>query len=511
MIFEKSIFPKPFQQWIWKDNENKVILVFSFLSIISLYYIFLKFYPHPNFLPDSYSYLEAAKENWNINMWPVGYSKFLRFLSVFDHTDQGLFFVQYFILELSTLFFLLTIRYLLNIDKWTIRIISIILVPNPLWLYVSNFVSSDALFASVSLLWLTTLIWMIYHPEKNMMLLHGLILFFVFSIRYNALYYPFITGIVLFINNTPIKSRLAHLVVVLLPVCIFFGYTVIKYKEKTNTVQFSPFGGWQIASNALYMYAHVSPRTNAPVPSKFKSLHNITVKHLDSLNHLRNDKRPDNELGIYYLWDGKAPLKGYLTIKYQKDSITPYLKRWADVAPLYNQYGLWLIKQFPGEFAKYYIWPNLINYYVPNPEFLGYYNMGTDSVNIRAVEWFGYKTNKIHSFSKDKKISLTQVFPPILAIINIFFFTGLLGFIFLNGLKEIPTAYKTALYLFISIWAINLLFSVLASPIVLRYQVFPFIFTTSFASIFLSFMVKKSFPTNEETTALAKNDLITAI
>lgn len=511
MIFEKNIFPKPFINWIWKDNENKIILFLSILSVLCLFYIFKNCYPFPNFLPDSYSYLEAAKENWTINMWPVGYSKFLRFISVFNHTDKGLFFVQYVILESSILFFLLTIRYLLIPEKWTIRILAILLVLNPLWLYVSNFVSSDALFASMSLLWLSTLIWIIYHPGKDLLLLHGLILFFVFSIRYNALYYPIITGIIILFNKGSLKSKSFNLSLSLVPVIIFLSCTIMEYREKTNTTQYSPFGGWQMSSNALYMYAHVSPKTTAPVPQKLKLLHSITVKHLDSLNHLKYEKRPDNELGIYYLWDEKAPLKSYLKLKYKNDSITPYLKRWAKLAPLYGQYGTWLIKQFPGEFAKYYLWPNLINYYAPNPEFLGIYNMGSDSVDLGAIQWFGYKTNKVHGFSKDKRIILTQVFPPLLAIINIFFFMGLIGFIFLNGFKEIPPAYKKALYVLISIWIFNLLFSVFASPIVLRYQVFPFIYTLSFGGILLAFMIRKSFEAPKEKETIVNKDIVTAL
>lgn len=511
MIFEKHILPQNFKQWIWRDNENKILLFLSFIGVISLFYIFKYYYPFPNFLPDSYSYLDAAKQNVNVNMWPVGYSKFLRFISVFNHTGAGLFFIQYVILESSILFFLLTIRYLLNADKWTIRILAILLVLNPFWLYVSNFVSSDALFASMSLLWLTTLIWIIYQPNKDLYLVHGLILFFVFSIRYNALYYPLITAAIVLLNRATVKQKLLHLALAGLPVLIFFTYTISIYQQKTNTLQFSPFGGWQMASNALYMYAHVSPKVKEPAPQRLKPLHAITVKHMDSLNHVSRLKRPDNDLGIYYLWDEKAPLKSYMATKYAKDSTTPYLRRWVKMAPIFSQYGTWLIKQYPVEYSKYYIWPNLINYYAPNPEFLGTYNMGADSVDAGAVEWFGYKTNKVYGPTKDKSISVTKILPPMLAIINIFFFTGLFGFLFLEGFKEASTKYRKVLYLFITVWLFNLGFSVLASPIVLRYQVFPFIFTMSFGGILMSFLIKKSFTPQPEKELSIKREVITAV
>jgi len=510
MIFEKDMFPRDFKQYIWRDNENRKFIFISIIAFFSLYNIFLRCYPYPNFLPDSYSYIDAATQNVNLNMWPVGYSKFLRFLSVFNQTDKGLFFVQYLILITSMLFFLITIRYLINPGKLTIRILFVLLILNPFWLYVSYFVSSDALFASTSLLWLTTLLWIIYFPKKDLILFHGLILFFVFSIRYNALYYPLISATIIILNKSTLKQKLINLSLACIPVLWFIVHTVMLYQEKTSTVQFSPFGGWQLASNALYMYAHVSPKTNQPVPKKLKDLHLLTVKHLDSLNHLPPNKRPDQQLGIYYLWDEKAPLKQYLMIKYKGDSTTPYLKRWARQAPIYSQYGAWLIKQYPIEFAEFYLLPNLINYYAPSPEFLGTYNMGADTVDPGGVKWFRYKTNKVHGFSKDKNIQLTSIFPPMLAIINIFFITSFIGFIFLNGFKEISINYKKVLWLFISVWLINLAFSVFASPIVLRYQVFPFIFTLTFGGILLSFLIKKSFTTQVDNPTVIQSDILPA-
>lgn len=493
MFFEKNLFPLTFTQWIWKNNENKIYLILFIFLLITQYIFFIRIYPYPNFLPDSYSYIEAAFQNVSINMWPVGYSKFLRFVSVFDHSGAGLFAVQYFLLSGSILFFLLTIKFLLNVGIWVIRLLYIVLIINPLWLYLSNFVSSDALFASTSLLWLTSLLWIMNEPGNSLVLFHGLILFFVFSVRYNAMYYPIITVLVILTTKTVIKQKIIWLFLSCLPVFIFLIHTISTYQDKTNTTQFSPFGGWQLAANAMYMYAHISPKSKMLIPNELMNLHNLTVEHMDSLNHIPENKRPDNELGIYYLWNEKAPLKLFLAYKYSKDSTTNYLKRWAKVAPLYGRYGAWLIKQYPLEFARYYLWPNLVNYYVPSPEFLGVYNMGSDSIEIGAMQWFGYKSRKVSGYSKDKMITVTKIFSPTLAIINVLFFTGFLGFVYLRGVKKVSLFYKNALFLFLIIWFSNLSFSVVASPIVLRYQVFPFIFTLTFAIILLSYVIQECF------------------
>lgn len=495
MLLEKNIFPSEFKIWIIHDRENRITIFLSIIISLVIFTIFNKLYPFPNFLPDSYSYIEAAHRNININLWPIGYSKFLRFVSVFNHTDSGLFFIQYIILISSILFFILSIKYLLTPNKIAIRIITIILVINPLWLYVSNFVSSDALFATFSLLWLTTLFWLLYKPTVKLIILHSIILLIVFSVRYNALYYPLVSLLTIILGQKSPKFKVLSILIIFIPLAGFTTYTVLLYKEKTKTPIFSPFGGWQLAANAMYMYAHISPATKESVPPIFKDLHAITVKHLDSLNKLKPQNRPDNLLGIYYLWDEKAPLKNYLSKKKGRDS-SSYILKYAQMAPLYGKYGTWLIKQYPIKFFEYYLLPNSINYYSPNTEFLGIYNMGSDSVDIGAVEWFKYKTRVVHGPSKNKKIYITEAFPIIIPLINILFLTGLIGLLFINRFKQILNYHRKIIVAVSFIWIINLLFSVLASPIVLRYQIFPFIFTFAFSTLFITDLIMEGFTVN---------------
>lgn len=500
MTIKQPLLPREFGQYIWHNRENRISLLLSIITAFIVFFIFKRLYPFPNFLPDSYSYLDAAFSNVNINMWPVGYSKFLRFISVFNRSDTGMALIQYLLLQASILFFLFSIRYLLQPGKWVMRVLFFLLILNPLWFYISNFVSSDALFAALSLLWLTSLLWLLFLPNLRMLILHALVLGFVFSVRYNSLYYPFISILVILMTKGTVKLKLISLFIILLPVSWFITYTTLQFKEKTGVAQFSAFGGWQMGSNALFMYAHVPVVDRKPIPAQFKKLHELTVKHMDSLLHVK--QRPDNELGIYYLWDEKAPLKLYLAQKYNKDSTTPYLKRWSSVAPLYGKYGSYLISQYPAAFARYYLLPNLLNYYSPFTEFLAIDNMRKDSVDQMAVVWFGYKTNKVKSLSKNRQIRLTEFFPTILAVINIIFFLGFLGFLSLGGFAKISTYYRKALILMLLVWISNLVFSVVASPIVLRYQAFPFIITLAFGGLLLGYIIKESFVAKEEHVTL---------
>src|ERR1035437_7307470 len=146
MIFANSIPANPFNQWLRTEPENQRLLGFcaiaTLLSIICLKLI----YPYPNFMPpDSYSYVDAAYNNQFINMWAIGYSKFLRLISSFTNSHLILIIIQYLLLQTCILYFLFTIRYLLSPGKWLFRILVCFSVMNPLIPQISNFVSSDAL------------------------------------------------------------------------------------------------------------------------------------------------------------------------------------------------------------------------------------------------------------------------------------------------------------------------------------------------------------------------------
>src|SRR5690606_7000897 len=83
MSFQHHIPSISFRKWIWESREGRQLLTVSGTVILIQFIIFKYLYPFPNFLPDSYSYMEAAFNNQFINMWPIGYSKFLRLFSVF--------------------------------------------------------------------------------------------------------------------------------------------------------------------------------------------------------------------------------------------------------------------------------------------------------------------------------------------------------------------------------------------------------------------------------------------
>jgi hypothetical protein len=500
MLFQQTITNQPFIKWLVQDKENKRLFWVSLVIMIASFG-WLKFvYPYPNFMPpDSYSYLEAAYKNDFINQWPIGYSKFLRLVSVFSRSHLILVVLQYLLLMTSVLYLLFTIRYLLAPGKWLFRGLLVISVVNPLLPHIANFVSSDCLFAALSLAWFIQLLWIIAQPNLRLLLFHALILLLAFTVRFSAIWYPFISITIILLNNLPKRIKWQSIGSILMLLLTFIGSTQHEYYKKTGTAQYSPFGGWQMAANALYAYAYARPVDPATVPEHFHNLHSLVNQHMDSLRKLAN--RPDEEIGIYYLWDVQSPLITYGKNRWKDAPKTPQFTKWASMAPLYGDYGRWLIKEYPGLFLKHFAWPNLIRYYNPPAMFMGRYNLGNTKVDSIAVTWFNWKNNQLPIRLADRSIYLMKFISTGLAIINPLFIASMLLFLCFSGFKQCRKTSKYLLICMLLVWGGNCVFSVLSAPTELRYQIFPAVITLPFCFLFMSWVIR-SFQ-SEPATSLA--------
>jgi hypothetical protein len=260
--------------------------------------------------------------------------------------------------------------------------------------------------------------------------------------------------------------------------------------EVTGHRQFSAFGGWQLANNALYMYQDIPASEREPVPAKFARLESMVDRHMDTLNRVKFT-RGDTVSSHFYLWSPKGPLIQYMAQQWNKDSTTPYFKRWASVAPLYAEYGEYLIRKYPFAFFKSVLVPNAIRYATPPAEFLQIYNMGKDSVDPLAKAWFEYKSQRVTDHNDlAHKLPIMQWYTTFVTVANVLFLICIFGFILFQGFQRENVTLVKIIVLFLFLWLINAGFSILASPIVLRYQLFPILVTLPLAPIILSRLYK---------------------
>jgi protoporphyrinogen oxidase len=482
-----------FQQFVISDNLNRTFLWLAGIAIFVQFAVFKMMYPYASFISgDSYVYLQSAYFNFPINTYPVGYSKFLRFFSIFSSSDTALVALQYLAIEVSALWLVFTLFYLYLPGKFVRWLLFSLVVFNPAFLYISNYVSSDSIFLALSLTWFTLLLWIIRQPTTGVIVVQIAVLFLAFTIRYNALYYPVVVVLAYGLSALPMKKKTIAIGANILVIASFILYTSSQYLVLTGTRQFSPFSGWQVANNAMYAYRYVDSAKRTALPSRFQAIDNAVRHYFDTSRDVRTHPVEMLEASTAYMWDPSSPLQIFMQQQFKKDSTAGPLKRWSSMAPLYADYGSYLIRKYPITFLKCFIIPNSIKYYTPPGEFLDEYNMGRDTVAQIAQVWFNYKTNKVRTAFKDLKVNSLAFLPILSSIMNVLFLVSILALYLLKTLYR-KSIQSRALLLALSLWILNFGFSVFASPITLRYQLLGIVVYSSFAIIILEIIYKLAF------------------
>ncbi|HEY4064978.1 MAG TPA: hypothetical protein VGM30_23905 [Puia sp.] len=532
-----------FREFIRKDPFNRRLLIGAIAASILQLILFKLFYPYASyFFTDSFAYLHAAVSNQDANVWPVGYSKFLRVFNTFFHSDLALVGFQYLFLQLAGFYFLLQLTAMLRPSRTITLLLWIFFTFQPVFLYIANSVSSDALFIGLSMIWLARLLRMMYIPSRREILVHALLVTMIFTIRYNAMIYPLIAALAIGLSRYTLRQKL---LAIFLPVILIGGFVIYTgnvIKEITGIRQFSPFSGWQIANNALYMYGQLIPLTarnmgktmgaaktenpaktdsaakvgapvkietlakpdalakadlsenatptvNSAIPPRFASL-DSTVRKFYARERYRLTLFDSIYPGIYFQWSQNSPLMKYAQQQRQKDTGSANFISWATVSPLYADYGTWLIKQHPAAFAQYYLWPNTIRFALPPLEFMDGYNSGMDTVDVIAKYWFHYKDNRVHAFSGRFQHSFLSFYRLLNLLVNAFFL-GMAGLFFgTRGIARANPLFRKYLLVITTLWTINFFFSISAAPVVLRYQLFLLLVSFSFSLLLVESLLK---------------------
>ena len=483
-------FYRNLKDYIFRHPVHKWYALFISLAVVAQLIIFKLIYPFAGYINgDSYTYLASAYWNMDINTYPIGYPRFLRLFSVFTSSDTALVAFQYLLLMGSVMALLFTLFYFYQPAKWVKITLITLMTFNPVFPYLANYVSSDALFLSLSLVWFTQLLWIVYRPSARLIVINCFILFLAFTVRYNALYYPLVALVAFLLNRQHLAQKLAGLALGMLLIGSFVLFTGNKYRELAGKWQFSPFSGWQVANNAMYAYRYVKGDQVKKAPARFEKLDKMIRTYFDTTANPLLHPEETERASTIYMWTPKAPLQLYMKERFKGDSTSESLKKWATMAPLYRDYGTYLIKSYPMAFLKHYLWPNVAKYYAPPAEFLESYNAGIDTVRPIAQVWFGYKTNKIKTYMKTLKVPLLGLYPTFVGAMNVIFLASLAGFLFLFGLRSrLPLA--GVVMLIIPLWLINFVFSVFSAPIALRMQLFPMIVFAAFSLLLLDQIIK---------------------
>jgi hypothetical protein len=474
-----------FTKFLFHNRRNRIILYLAVAAIITQFVLFKYLYPFANYAyEDSFEYLNAAYKNLTIATYPIGYSKFLRLVSVFAKPDLVLVSLQYLMIQCSTLFLLFTIFYFYKAGRVMQALLFCLMVFNPLLLHLANMVSSDGVFLALSMSWFALLLWIIYKPSNKIIGWHAIVLFAAFTVRYNALIYPIIAALAFGLSKLSLRKKAAGLGFCLLLCGWFVALSMFQYKKLTGFWQFSPFSSWLLANNAMYAYREVDPADREPVPLQFSALDNM----------MRNfhNSHPNLQLGwdsYAYMWRPLFPLMQYCDSLFKKDIGASTFKKWASMGPLYSSYGLYIIKKYPLHFLRYYVWPNTGRYFGPPIEFLGGYNLGKPTVPESAVKWFGYTNNQVKVRMKSGQVLILQEYPFLVSVINLLLLLGVLSYLFLKG-WQYSSSFNKSILLASFVWMANAGFTIFTCSAALRFQSFPTLLSVTFSLLLIDWMAK---------------------
>jgi len=479
-----------FLDFIWQSRSNRVYLLAASSLSIMLFFIFKLLYPYPNMVMDSYVYIRPLAEGLRVNSFPMGYTWFLGLFSWFSRSTMLLVWVQYLLLEASCLLFFFTLLYFFQPGKKIRLLMFIFLFANPLFLYCSNFIMSDPLFTTLSILWITQLIWLMGRPQPYMILLHALLLLMVFTVRYTALYYPLVASFGLLLSRLKLWQKIAAIGLQFLLIGGFILYTMQEMKALTGIRQFSPFGGWRMANNALYMYGHIYMNKKDTVPPKFAGLDQMVKGYFNAVRRVDDLSDPQSG-GAFYGAEYESPLQRYFYRQYGPDTIFLNLRTYGDVAPLYSAYGSYLVRKYPVDYLRWFLWPSSIRYAVSPTEIfstLTPFFLRDDYLGKEARQWFGLKTLMVSPAYINLRTSILSPYPIILGLIHLAFLFGLVGFTVFGGFKKLDRINSSIVIVVAGFWVCDLFFKITAGAVVLRHQLFLMILEYAFALLFIGYI-----------------------
>ena len=490
---EKKIAALPFWKFVFNTKINRRYLAIAIAGTIVQFVIFKMLYPFPDFISDSYCYIATNLFNMNVNLWPVGYSKFLLLIHAITPLDTFLVFIQYFLIELSILYFFFNILFLFSLRKNAITILFIFLFFNPLFLYLANCVLSDAIFCALSIVWMTKIFRMLRNPHPRDCIISAILIGILFTIRYTAVYYPIINAMSFLLSEQKVWAKLTGSLSPIALMIPFVVYTKNETKKITGTAEFSVFGGWQIANNALYMYDHINvPKSKLPPATV--SLDNMVKEYFTTIPPQQRDVSTIE--GTFFIKTQNAPLKKYLFSHYKSEGAIGQFHDWGMVSPIYKVYGAYLIEKYPIPFIKYYILPNIGNYFTPYLEKFSTYNLEQDKVWPLAQYWFQYNTLEIRSVSKTLQGRLFATYPSFFFSLNLIYIFTFVLMLANRWFSYMASFLRRAIILSAIFLIVNFCFSVFSTPVVLRYQVVPMIILAAFSLILLDYKPEEDVPGN---------------
>ncbi len=445
-------------------------------------------YPFADFFNDSYSYIDTAVRGDAVGYRPVGYSLFLRLVHAVSVSDTVLVTVQYVLVQGACLSLLVVLVKRYAIPATAAQVLLAGMLLNPTIPYLCNYVSSDALFLGLSLIWLMVLMELLRAPSWGRLWLQLGLLFVIFNLRFVALFYPAVAALcfLLLRRKGAVGFKWAG---VLCSIALVIGCSSwikrVTYRE-TGAATFSAFSGWQMANNVMHMYPFIPADTaGLPTPESRELAGDIGAFFAKAGPGLRAKGAVST---TEYMWLHSSPLHQFMDSLRRREK-TDYFRAWNRVAPIFSQYSYYVIRRHPLAYLRYYGWPSAGSFFLAPLDVFAVYNEGNATIDPVACHWFRYTANRPRVWSATAQATLLSPMPWVgLGLYGLFVVSTLL-FLLSKRCRASHPLFTGALELVAAYLLANTIFSIFASPSVFRYQLLPmillFAFSVSCLGIFL--------------------------
>lgn len=450
MFFKKFHSSDSFISYLTEKNQKLELL--AMLALYILVFVSIQItYPYPAVTADTGNYILSAKTSIINGYRPMGYSWLIQLFHLFSENIKAIFIGQFIINCIAQLSFIFSVKYFFQLKNIPLYLFSLLFILSPSIIFCTNYIMSDSIFNSLTLLYLTTALWIIKHPNLVNTIFHFIVLYLTINVRYAALFYPILSIVIFILHSKKNKLFIAVALVPLLIGTIIYFDTKSTIKKTYDIEQFSAFGGWALANNAVSIIPHIYLEPEEIENEDSRLIHKIITRFPDSTYSHKHINATD------FMWKKNFPGKNVL-YHIQRESKLRYTQAWMLTGNKFKIYGSFLIKNYPIEYFKYYIFPNCkqlfysykvpnVKKYVPSNLSKGYFNLQFDR--------YDYKYSFLHKLNPIRKI-----FIPLLWIL----FFGSIVVLFKK--KLIFKNEQTLLLLFLLIFFLTYVgFSIIAHPI----------------------------------------------
>jgi hypothetical protein len=295
--------------------------------------------------------------------------------------------------------------------------------------------------------------------------IHCCCYYFMFSLRFNAIYYPAISLVSVFIYKAPLPKKI---LIAMLPFVMVLSIVshIKEFNERTTGVSnYSALGDWAMANNALHIYRITDVDSDIWFTPDNILLNQCIMATKDNVKYRRG------EVTDQYMWLNNGPLKAFTWHKVSINPRTKYFTEWFALAPMYRDYAFELIQQYPGAFVKAFYLPNLKNCIWPKMEMLDFRNEVVLPLDEKAGEYIGYSKG-IYKYTKWQMFT-SDCIKYVYFIVNIFIaVSACASFILYFRKRKTYSTPVSTLLLFSIFHIVSLLLLALAHPLWIRYIAF---------------------------------------